>query len=151
MTEGRKPSGSWQQRGFTSRGFASGRSWYVAKEQKKPQNNHTGMVSAFLLLESAVPGSWGRSRAGCCRICITASRGRAKTRLCSHTSIAAIPLPTSAGDLKVKGEEKKIKEKTYNLFQRSSTSKTFGANVHTEAINVPFIAPAKEPSAIWCL
>lgn len=43
LTEGIKPSGSWQQRGFTGRGCASGRSRYVAKEQKKrnkTQNNH---------------------------------------------------------------------------------------------------------------
>lgn len=78
---------------------------------KQPPANLTGMVSAFLLLESAVPGSWGRSGAGCCRICTTASRGRAQTWLCSPTSVIAIPPPTSAGDPKMKGGEKIIKEK----------------------------------------
>lgn len=92
--------------------------------EKPPQNNHQpttrgwclqqGMVSAFLLLESALPGSWGRSRAGCCRISITASLGRAQTWLCSHTSTSANPLPESAGELETKGRENNNNNKRTN-------------------------------------
>lgn len=85
---------------------------------KQPPANLAGMVSAFLLLESAVPGSWGRSGAGCCRICTTASRGCAQTWLCSPTSVIAIPPPTSAGDPKMKGGKKnKRKSKVMTYFK----------------------------------
>lgn len=59
LTEGIKPSGSWQQRGFTSRGCASGRSRYVAKEQKKrnkTQNNHQPTSRGLRSASSAAGG-----------------------------------------------------------------------------------------------